>query len=57
MSSGQQVQNYYQELIKLFGNTMSESQINYLVSQAERVSDMEETLASLQQSLSQMMET
>ncbi len=47
MLSSERALSSYQQLTKLFGNTMSELQIHYLESLEERVSDMEETLDSL----------
>ncbi len=52
MSLGSQEDISSQKLIELFGNTMSELQINYLVKLEERVSDMEETLDSFSESTS-----
>ena len=55
MSSKQQELSSFQQLTKLFGNMMSELQINYLASLEERVSDMEETSGlSLQNSSEEM---
>jgi len=48
MSLGEQELSFFQKLTKLFGNMMSEQQINYLANLEERVSDMEETLDSSQ---------
>ncbi len=55
MSLKGQEQGLFLRLTVLFGNMMSESQINYLVSLEERVSDMEETLASSSENTSEMM--
>jgi len=54
MPSIEQEQPYFPKLTKLFGNMMSEQQINYLASLEERVSDMEETWDSSLQNLSEM---
>jgi len=53
MSLDEQELTYFQQVTKLFGNMMSESQISFLASLAEKVSDMEETLDSSPQNLSQ----
>ncbi len=54
MSSDKQVLDLSQQVTKLFENMMSELQINFLVSLVERVSDMEETLASSSENMSEM---
>jgi len=55
MSSKEQELSFFQQLTKLFGNMMSESQINYLANLEARVFAMEETLDSSPVNLSQEM--